>query len=47
MHGLLGSLVVKALGYKPEVHGLETSWGKILNLPNPSSRTSPWDSLSL
>jgi hypothetical protein len=30
-------LVVKALGYKPEGHELETQWGDILNLPNPSA----------
>jgi hypothetical protein len=37
-----GSLVVKALGYKPEGRVLKTRWGEILNLPNPSGRTSPW-----
>jgi hypothetical protein len=35
-----GSLVVKALDYKPEGRGFEIRWGEILNLPNPSSRTS-------
>jgi hypothetical protein len=34
-------LVVKALGYKPKGRGLETRWGEILNLPNPSGRTRP------
>jgi hypothetical protein len=32
--GARASLVVKALGYKPEDHRFETQWGKILNLPN-------------
>jgi hypothetical protein len=41
------SLVVKALGYKPEGCGLETQWGEILNLPNPSGRTRPWGLLNL
>jgi hypothetical protein len=39
-YGLL-SLVVKALGYKPEGRGFEYRWGEILNLPNPSGRTGP------
>jgi hypothetical protein len=43
--GARGSLVVKALGYKPE--GFETRWVEILNLPNPSRRTRPWGLLSL
>jgi hypothetical protein len=43
----LCSVVVKALGYKPESRGFETRWGEILNLPNPSGRTRPWGSLSL
>jgi hypothetical protein len=34
-HAARGSLVVKALGYKPEGCGLEIRWGEILNLPNP------------
>jgi hypothetical protein len=42
-----GSLVVKALGYEPEGRGLETRWGEILNLTNPSGRTRPWGLLSL
>jgi hypothetical protein len=42
-----GSLVVKALGYKPEGRGFETRWSEILNLPNPSGRTRPWGLLSL
>jgi hypothetical protein len=39
VYGACGSLVVKALGYKPEGHGFDTRWGEILNLPNPSSCT--------
>jgi hypothetical protein len=42
-----GSVVVKALGYKPEGHGFETRRGEILNLPNPSGRTMPCGLLSL
>jgi hypothetical protein len=42
-----GSLVVKALDYKPEGRGFETRWGEIVNLPNPSGRTRPWGLLSL
>jgi hypothetical protein len=45
--GARGSLVVKALGYKPEDRGFETQWGDILHLPNPSGRTRPWGLLSL
>jgi hypothetical protein len=45
--GIRGSLVVKAVGYKPERRGFETRLGEILNLPNPSGRTSPWGLLSL
>jgi hypothetical protein len=40
-----GSLVVKAIGYKPEGRGFEAQRGEILNLPNPSERTRSWDSL--
>jgi hypothetical protein len=40
---LPSSLVVKALGYKPEGRGFETQWGEILNLPNPFGRTRPWE----
>jgi hypothetical protein len=36
-----GSVVVKALCYKPEGRGFDTRWGEFLNLPNPSGRTSP------
>jgi hypothetical protein len=43
----MGSVVVKVLGYKPEGRRFETQWGEILNLPNPSGRTTPWGSLSL
>jgi hypothetical protein len=42
-----GSLVVKALGYKPQGRGFETQWGEILNLPNPSGRTRPCGLLNL
>jgi hypothetical protein len=42
-----GSLVVKALSYKPEGRGFESQWGEILNLPNPSGCTKPWSLLSL
>jgi hypothetical protein len=45
--GARSSVVVKALGYKPEGLGFETRWGEILNLPNPSGLTRPWGSLSL
>jgi hypothetical protein len=45
--GARGSLVVKALGYKPEGRDFETCWDKILNLPNPSGRNRPWGLLSL
>jgi hypothetical protein len=42
-----GSVVVKALRYKPEGRGFDTRWGEFLNLPNPSGRTKPWGLLSL
>jgi hypothetical protein len=45
-----GSLVVKALCYKPEDRGLETRLGEwlfFINLPNPSGHTKPWGLLSL
>jgi hypothetical protein len=46
--GARGSLVVKApLDYRPEGRGVESRWGEILNLPNPSGRTRPWVLLSL
>jgi hypothetical protein len=45
--GALGSLVVKALGYKPEDRGFKARWDEILNSPNPSGRTRPWGLLSL
>jgi hypothetical protein len=35
------SLVVKALGYKPEGHRFETRWGEILNLPNVPAALGP------
>jgi hypothetical protein len=37
-----GSIVVKALCYKPEGRGFDTRWGEFLNLPNLSGRTRPW-----
>jgi hypothetical protein len=40
--GARGSVVVKALCYKPEGRGFYTRWGKYLNLPNLSGRTRPW-----
>jgi hypothetical protein len=46
-YGAHGSVVVKALCYKPEGRGFDSRWGEILNLPNPSSRTRPWGLLSL
>jgi hypothetical protein len=45
--GARGSVVVKALCYKPEVSGLDSRWGEFLNFPNPSGRTRPWDLLCL
>jgi hypothetical protein len=46
--GVLASIEVKALGYKPEGSGIETRWGEyFLNLPNLSGRTRPWGLLSL
>jgi hypothetical protein len=42
-----GSLVVKALDYKPEGRGFEARGGEILNSCNPSGRTRPWGLLSL
>jgi hypothetical protein len=42
-----GSLVVKALCYKPESHGIHTRRGFFLNLTNPSGRPRPWGLLSL
>jgi hypothetical protein len=45
--GARGSVVVKALGYKPEGCGFDTLWGEFLNLPNLSGRTRPWGLLSL
>jgi hypothetical protein len=45
--GAHGSLVVKALGYKPEGGGFETWWSEVLNLHNPSCHTRPWGLLSL
>jgi hypothetical protein len=45
--GARGSVVVKALCYKPEGRGFETRLGAFLNLPNPSGRTRPWGLLNL
>jgi hypothetical protein len=45
--GARGSVVVKALSYKPEDRGFDTLWGDFLNLQNPSGRTRPWGLLSL
>jgi hypothetical protein len=36
--GARGSVVVKALCYKPEGRGFDTRWGEFLNLPDPSDR---------
>jgi hypothetical protein len=38
--GARGSVVVKALCYKPEGRGFDNRWGEFLNLPNPSGCTS-------
>jgi hypothetical protein len=45
--GACGSVVVKALCYKPEGRRFDTRWGEFLNLTNPSGRTRSWDLLSL
>jgi hypothetical protein len=37
--GAHGSVVIKALCYKPEGRRFDTRWGEFLNLPNPSGRT--------
>jgi hypothetical protein len=42
-----GSVMLKALGSKPEGRGFENRWGENLNLPNPSDRTRLWGLLSL
>jgi hypothetical protein len=47
LFGACSSLVVKALDYKPEGRGLETRWGEILNVPNPSGHSRLWGLLSL
>jgi hypothetical protein len=46
MPGARGSLVVKALSYKPESRGFETRCGEMLNLPNPSGRNRPTQPLT-
>jgi hypothetical protein len=45
-NGARGSVVVKALCYKPEGRGYDTRWGEFLSLFNPSGRTRPWGLLS-
>jgi hypothetical protein len=40
--GAGGSVVVKALSYKPEDRGFDTLWGEFLNVTNPSDRNRPW-----
>jgi hypothetical protein len=47
VNGAHGSVVVKALCYKPEGRGFDTQRGEFLNLPNLSGRTRPWGLLSL
>jgi hypothetical protein len=47
LKGTRGSLVVKALGYKPWARGFETRLSEILNLLHPSGSSKPWDLLSL
>jgi hypothetical protein len=42
-----GSVVVKALCYKPEGRGFNSWWGEFLNLHNPSGHTRPWGLLGL
>jgi hypothetical protein len=42
-----GSVVVKALCYKPEGREFETWWGEFLNLPNPSTCSRHWGLPSL
>jgi hypothetical protein len=46
MLGAHGSLVVEALGYKPEGRLFESRCGEILNLTNHSGRTMPWGLIS-
>jgi hypothetical protein len=43
-----GIVVVEALYFKPEGRWFEIRWGEwiVFNLPNPSSRTKPWDLFS-
>jgi hypothetical protein len=45
--GARGSVVVKALCYKPEGRGFDSRWGEFLNLANASGRSRPWGLLSL
>jgi hypothetical protein len=44
--GVGGSVVVKALCYKPEGRGFDTRWSEFLNLPILSGSTRPWGLLS-
>jgi hypothetical protein len=45
--GPRGSLVIKAVCYKPEDRGFDTRWVEFLNFPNPSVLTRPWGLLNL
>jgi hypothetical protein len=45
--GVCGSIVVKALCYKPDGRGFDTRWDEFLNVSNPSGRTRPCGLLSL
>jgi hypothetical protein len=45
--GARGSVVVKALCYKPEGRGFDSRGGEFFNLPNLPGRTRPWGLLSL
>jgi hypothetical protein len=47
MPGAGGTVVVKATTNRKVAGWVDTRWGDLLNLPNPSSRTRPWVSLSL
>jgi hypothetical protein len=44
--GSRGSVLVKALCYKPEGWGFDTRWDEFLNLSNPFGRTRPWGPLN-
>jgi hypothetical protein len=45
--GARGSVVTKALCYKPEGRGFGIRWGEFFNLPNSSCLTRPWGLPSL